>query len=506
MIRFFRKGDVTDMEKRESWMLGSGHALKDQRFRFWPGLLFLFALIGFFVGCIGPKATDPAPTAVPTAAPTEAPTETPTEAPTGKPEPDYSAYQLYWNLDDVSKLGADTGRSSRSFSGGKAEIDYLTPSGTVRLYVTERAILNQLDQNPFLMLKTEPDGRITDVVDVAEAGYRDTCVKWFVQDAPKNGILTLWSDTGFNAMKYELNLSECPGLSAVEEAGEIGKPVTDFSQRDRVTVIEDPDGKPVFAFITLHQVLTHHHDFFGAESEDGVAFEAWTETTKLPSSSGYYYLDADVTLKADYNLPESAKVVLCLNGHTIRLEGVRLCTFNPNSALTLCDCDGNGLCSFVGQTVSAQKVGGIWARYGEVNIYGGTYDFSDFHNTYNSGCNGVATTAGASFSMYGGHIIGGRGQYYPEFESEHGLSGYRGGGALLNRGYAAIYGGVIEGAASKNGGNIYNLGTLLIEGGEILNGDAYDGFGGNIFNTLFFNHFQRNFKSANQIYCRSKCR
>ena len=63
----------------------------------------------------------------------------------------------------------------------------------------------------------------------------------------------------------------------------------------------------------------------GGHTEEGVlSFKAWTSATKLPTTSGEYYLTKDVTLDSAWSIKsiggEQVRFVLCLNGHSIRLK------------------------------------------------------------------------------------------------------------------------------------------------------------------------------------------
>ena len=54
------------------------------------------------------------------------------------------------------------------------------------------------------------------------------------------------------------------------------------------------------------------------EDHDGITFQLWDDTTKLPSS-GSYYLNVDVTPGDHIGL--TGDLNLCLNGHVVKMTG-----------------------------------------------------------------------------------------------------------------------------------------------------------------------------------------
>ncbi len=76
-----------------------------------------------------------------------------------------------------------------------------------------------------------------------------------------------------------------------------------------------------------------------AHIHDGVTFTIWTDSTKLPTAAGNYYLDTDVTLNKKWTV--SNDITLCLNGHAIKLnynEGFAI-EIQAKGCLHIDDCD-----------------------------------------------------------------------------------------------------------------------------------------------------------------------
>jgi len=98
-----------------------------------------------------------------------------------------------------------------------------------------------------------------------------------------------------------------------------------------------------------HSHSAAQHD---CEHCDGViTWTAWDKTTSLPSTTGHYYLTADVNLSAAAErIVAGQDVVLCLNGYTItggRDSTKNFSIFDVRGKLTVSDCtaytDENGV-------------------------------------------------------------------------------------------------------------------------------------------------------------------
>lgn len=207
-----------------------------------------------------------------------------------------------------------------------------------------------------------------------------------------------------------------------------------------------------------------------------IAYQPWPNSSSLPATSGYYYLTEDVHLTAKQPImPANQDLHICLNGFTIDNvydgNAQTISMFNQGVVLSICDCSegatgkvtANGTYNVPGRT--------IWARYGTLNIYGGTYIGAETNNSQSGGA--ICISAGATLNMYGGTIQGGKAVL-------NGTSGGNG-GALSVLGTANIYDVTIKDGTSAQGGNIYVSGTLNMERCVVENGSATDGRGGNIF-------------------------
>ncbi len=255
---------------------------------------------------------------------------------------------------------------------------------------------------------------------------------------------------------------------------------------------------------TAHCVCGGSCTVGGHTHDTNVTWTKWEATDTLPTATGNYYLDANVTLTARAEI--AGDVVLCLNGKTVTSTGeVALLKMLADSKLTITDCTGTGVMT---NTTAPSKSGGLIYndQVATLNIYGGTltapndataggciYWGSGTLNIYGGTINGGKVTnrggalniagttpaTGADFgtvvNMYGGTVKGGENTNVNEAN---------GGGAIRIGGNNGgdktsvfnLYGGVVDGGKSAGyGGSIYIQqpnNVLNLYGGTVKNGEA----------------------------------
>lgn len=210
--------------------------------------------------------------------------------------------------------------------------------------------------------------------------------------------------------------------------------------------------------------------------EKNVLWSAWDGTTGL-SGGVHYFLEEDVQLDT-YKTLSGGNVTLFLNGHTVSSES-RVFKLSGGTTLNLYDSmeDGSDIGGkLIGKGLSTQEAkdeqggtseGGVIILWGSnvFNLYSGTLQLADTHNTINYG--GVLAGNG-TFNMYGGKLTGG------EANKAGGTMRRYGGSTVTN-----IYGGIIENATcSGNGGHISAGGAgnkVNIYGGTFIGGSATAG-------------------------------
>jgi len=257
----------------------------------------------------------------------------------------------------------------------------------------------------------------------------------------------------------------------------------------------------------------HKHCVEGDETctEHGmIGFTAWSDATKLPETTGKYYLTTDVTITDRAGL-RGADITLCLNGHTIKAADSyttksRAFYLYDNSKLTLTDCAAtpgkitnfkNSAIMCDGTCTDAQidiynieisgntntNAGGAIVLQGvsELNFHSGKIA----NNTSDGNAGAIYTYGTATVNLIGGEISGntsaknGGGLVADSAKSVINLSGTKitgnraanGGGVLLqNRAYLNMTGGEITGnTATTNGGGVYisNNSSMAMSGGKV---------------------------------------
>lgn len=159
-----------------------------------------------------------------------------------------------------------------------------------------------------------------------------------------------------------------------------------------------------------------------ADSHGTVTWTAWTDIDSLPNSTGSYYLTADVTISATWEVP-TGKTQLCLNGHTIKYENSTaqgsVIKVPDEATLTITDCastpgkitGGTGTDTNYSNTspiLSDSYFGGGIFVEGTLNLYGGNIEGnripSDNSPRHGGGGGIFVNGTNACFNMYGGVV------------------------------------------------------------------------------------------------------
>ncbi len=226
-------------------------------------------------------------------------------------------------------------------------------------------------------------------------------------------------------------------------------------------------------------------------------------------SDGYYYLDGDVTVTGNTAIgklkttvvdgetvtdrlatepAEVRNIVICLNGHSVKVGGSNTKVFgylHMDSSLTICDCSYDGT-SFAGSVTGGVRDYGsvIYTRSRSVlNIYGGNfYGYSkisggsiviacddcgdlDGDGTYNNGKD-TLKSAPSVLNLYNGSIGG------------NAVTGEGGSIKLFHTAGLNMYGGTVVGGSAKKGGAISaSTGTVYLYGGTVIGGEASEAGG-----------------------------
>ena len=207
----------------------------------------------------------------------------------------------------------------------------------------------------------------------------------------------------------------------------------------------------------------------GTHEHNRVVFETWNDSKKLPEQPGDYYLDTDVVLNSNWQLYWSKSTVhLCLNGHSIKMEGKGpVISFTQDETMELYDCKQAGCITHAdGCTGPGVEInGGINSKF---IMHGGI-----ICNNHNDHGGGVAITdCGGTFEMKGGTISGN-------------TAVDEGGGVFVKvarDGKVIMSGGTISGNSAMNGGGILTRDTFTMTGGVISGNSVTGSMGGGVSN------------------------
>ena len=219
-----------------------------------------------------------------------------------------------------------------------------------------------------------------------------------------------------------------------------------------------------------------------ADSHGTVTWTAWTDIDSLPNSTGSYYLTADVTISATWEVP-TGETQLCLNGHTIKYENSTaqgsVIKVPDEATLTITDCastpgkitGGTGTDTNYSNTspiLSDSYFGGGIFVEGTLNLYGGNIEGnripSDNSPRHGGGGGIFVNGTNACFNMYGGVV---------QDNEAYGA----GAGVLCYQSRFNMYGGEI----TKHSQKVYNGAvcldtdsTMIMTGGTIAENTGSD--------------------------------
>ena len=206
---------------------------------------------------------------------------------------------------------------------------------------------------------------------------------------------------------------------------------------------------------------------------------AWKDGSNLPAQHGYWYLTKDVKTSGQFNMEKDATIHIDLNGFTVTDTANRTISTSDvaaigsgNVKLWITDSSMNGTGAMILDYTSDKAYEGQGAIIlleagSQLNLIAGTLDASKGSINHKSGGAAVCVARNTIFNMYGGTIIGGR-------------ANLGGAVSVVSNGTFNMYGGTITGGTATKGGSLYVLeGTANVYGGTIAGGQADEG--GNIY-------------------------
>ena len=264
-------------------------------------------------------------------------------------------------------------------------------------------------------------------------------------------------------------------LEAIDEAmAELTEEQREELNMTRLHAISEALNAPMTVPMTVAEGKHTDHPICGATCTDGNEHSAVTDWKPIGSeaelqaaTSGHYYLTQNIETTATWK--PNSNVVLCLNGHSIAVNGDFVVIEIDKGQFTLCDCNSSESMHYF----TTDKEDNRFTRWVPcekdtencIPVTGGVITHSA--GTSNSG---VKVDESGTFTLYGGTICGNR---------IRDIYGYYGAGVYVSDSTFNMYGGAIRGNASSFGGGVAtNRSTFNMYGGVISDNMASAGGGG----------------------------
>lgn len=321
---------------------------------------------------------------------------------------------LFWNAE--RKYNSTTKKSTRE----KSEDGYyhikVCGNGIMKEVVTrDPAIVQKIDEVAARSFGLRLSGNvITEFIPVGDmytskASWYDV-MNWVTEDRKTFHVkkIATASDTG---KEYDVKMDpNCKVYNMTSNAfiDHMGEP-TSLLIGDRIQAWCDFKGDAAIIFVVgrdlKNPVTPHKNTHVCEDCGENVEWTPWVKATSLPLESGHYYLTGNVRCEQQ-SIKEDQHVVLCMNGYEVKGSGKRIyATFNPGSTLVICDCTGTAKMYSIYEGEMGTTQGALfWTRYGDVKIFGGTYDASSLTTESRGGA--IAGESGKNIEIHNATIIG----------------------------------------------------------------------------------------------------
>ena len=289
---------------------------------------------------------------------------------------------LYWNT--YRKWD-----NNKKISTRKKEADgyyhfIMCTNGSYKDYkTTSWELVNKIDSIPARTMNLKLSGDVIIDCETASSVYYNSVASWYKVKSytGKNMIHFKKEDpkAADNGKEYDYELDEDCKIYNVSEFYEdhLGEETT-LRPGDTVQCWGDTHFKIKVAYV-ISRVLTnpqtpHKNTHKCEDCDKSVNWQPWTSGSSLPTTSGHYYLCGDVITKLN-SIKNKQDVVLCLNGYSVKCASTRIyATIDKGTRLTILDCVGTGkMYSKYQGDLGTTRGGILWARYGTISLYGGTY-------------------------------------------------------------------------------------------------------------------------------------
>ena len=236
-------------------------------------------------------------------------------------------------------------------------------------------------------------GEILDTLSVDDRSATDSNKTLLtVSGSPKVNVIKLENrgdplklSVGALSADVKLSVNGVAGLFATVQTGvDADEAASHFTSADSALKISrQADGLHlVDASAVYHCLCGQKPHALGCDGNEHL-WQVWAKTnTKLPSESGYWYLEDNMTLTGTAEMPANAQVVLDLNGKTATRSGNRLYSVhNTGASLVITDStkEGKGTLKTTGRSSNAGLA--IYVRNGDATLIRGILDASQATST-----------------------------------------------------------------------------------------------------------------------------
>lgn len=155
---------------------------------------------------------------------------------------------LYWNVDRASMLEAETGLSLREpDENGRYMIRFLKDGQLVELEISDKRLVNAIDQVSAMGLVFDDTGMVVDMVEAKDIAME--VAKEFFVTKYANGILTVNSSIAVNGVSLQLPIGEDAGIYDVSPTAKEPGLTDQVNVLDKVSVFAKQDGTVSHVFI-----------------------------------------------------------------------------------------------------------------------------------------------------------------------------------------------------------------------------------------------------------------
>lgn len=396
--------------------------------------------------------------------------------------PAVQGYQLYWNVDrnnfEVEVEGeSTTGR--KPADDGFYHMVFAVDGKQVELRVKERRLVNIIDAFDIMGLVFDENGDVIDIIRLDDMPIQKIAWQYYIQSFGGNAI-KLNSSKDMNGMEEMIKTNDQTVIYDVSGWSEFVGAPGKLQKNDRAYVIANEAGEITHIFLYERDGIERTVRAECKHCGEEVTWHNWLKNDVLPTTTGHYFLENNVHTKVQNAIQDDAKVCLDLNGYQVYSNSTAriYSTFYAGSGLAVMDNSEEKKGIFIVEGQNMDQAGGLWARYGNIDIYDITIDASGA--TSHAGGTAVGVESTSTMILHSGKLIGGK------LVTVKGKGNLQAGATVLVNGNGKFImesGTIVGGETPRMGGAVAVIGkgTFTMNSGKIMNGRTKGVNGGNIY-------------------------